>query len=249
MTLDRALSRAGVASRGDASEMIRAGRVSIDGRTVKDPMQWVEPARQVVRIDGRRLQPARKIYYALHKPKGVITSHGDPSGRKTVYDLLAGIRGAPVNAAKDNATSTRRKAASWLFPVGRLDQDTTGLLLLTNDSVFAERITNPTTKVNKTYWVKVNALLAPEELERLRSGLDIGRGEESGPADVAYVRDNGRFCWIELRITEGKNRQVRRVIEALGHKVLKLTRVRIGKLSLGDMPPGALREIRPSDVI
>jgi 23S rRNA pseudouridine2605 synthase len=237
LTLDRALSRFGIASRADAAVMIRSGRVTIDGRRVVEPLTWVEPAVQRIRLDGRRLQGARKVYYALHKPRGAITSHGDPRGRATIYDL-------PSVAA----LSRSGRQSDWLFPVGRLDQDTSGLLLLTNDSVFAERITNPATKVAKTYLVKINGMLPPQVLDRLRAGLDIGRGESSGPAKVTWLRDNGRFCWIELEITEGKNRQVRRMIQALGYEVLKLARIRIGRLQLAALAPGELRPIRPADV-
>ncbi len=257
MTLDRLLSRYGVSSRSAASEMIRAGRVTVNGRVANDPLQWVEPATDTVRLDGKRLKKATALYYALHKPKGYITSHGDPQGRPTVYDLIAKALNKTGSAEprrratgrEANEAADASAARKWLFPVGRLDQDTTGLLLLTNDSIFAERITNPLTKVPKTYLVKVNTLLQVEEMQRLRDGLDIGRGERTGPAQATWIRDNGRFCWIELRISEGKNRQVRRMIEALGHTVLKLTRTRIGKLSLGDLAPGELRPIQPSDVL
>ncbi|MHB8734662.1 MAG: pseudouridine synthase [Terriglobales bacterium] len=269
MTLDRVLSRMGVASRSDAVEMIRAGRVTVDGRVVTDPLYWIETARQTVRLDGARVKAQRRVYYALHKPRGVITSHGDPQGRKTVYDLLGStVASSPAPAQQARARlpkkprsksshvlstppspSTSVPDSRWLFPVGRLDQDTSGLLLLTNDSIFAERITNPATKVDKTYLVKVNALATEADLERLRNGLDIGRGEQSGPATITYLRDNGHFCWLEIVISEGKNRQVRRMIEALGYQVLKLVRTRIGKLELGDIPSGTVRAIQPSDVL
>lgn len=232
MTLDRLLSRYGIASRREAAALIVAGRVRVNGKPVRDPLAWIEPARSTVTLDQLRLKAARKIYFALNKPKGYITSHGDPRGRKTIYDLLPAEVGG-----------------KWLFPVGRLDQDTSGLLLLTNDSVFAERITNPLTKVGKIYLAKINGLIRAEELDRLRAGLDIGRGERSGPARAEKVRDNGHFCWIELEIGEGKNRQVRRMFAALGYSVLKLTRTRIGKLSLASLAPGALQPIRPSDVL
>lgn len=232
MTLDRLLSRRGIASRREAAELIAAGRVRVDGKPVRDPLHWVAPATATVTLDRAPLKAARRLYFALHKPKGYLTSHGDPRGRKTVYDLLP----PPL-------------AGQWLFPVGRLDLDTTGLLLLTNDSVFAERITNPATKVAKTYLTKINGLIRPEELDRLRAGLDIGRGERSGPARAEIVRDNGHFHWIELEIQEGKNRQVRRMFAALGYRVLKLTRIRIGKLNLASLTPGSLRPIAPGDVL
>lgn len=261
MTLDRVLSRWGVASRTVAAEMIRAGRVTVDGKAETDPQRWIDIRRQRVRLDGKQLQPPQPLYIALNKPKGYLTSHGDPLGRPTVYDLLAQQHEqapAVLDGGQREGLKTRQRRrllgeatreARWLFPVGRLDQDTTGLLLMTNDSLFAEQVTNPLTKVAKTYLVKVNALLSPAQLEQLRQGLDLGHGERSGPAQVTWLRDNGHFCWIELVIHEGKNRQVRRMIEALGYTVLKLTRIQIGALALGDLPLGRWKEIRPEDVV
>lgn len=251
MTLDRVLSRWGIASRTVAAEMILSGRVTVDHRIETDPQRWIDIRRQRVGLDGKLLQPPQPLYIALNKPQG----------RPTVYDLLAQQQEqapAVLDGEQREGLRTRQhrrllgeatREAKWLFPVGRLDQDTTGLLLMTNDSLFAEQVTNPLTNVAKTYLVKVNALLSPDELEQLRQGLNLGRGERSGPAQVTWLRDNGHFCWIELVIHEGKNRQVRRMIEALGHTVLKLTRIRIGALALGDLPVGGWKEIRPEDVL
>ncbi|MGH9534838.1 MAG: pseudouridine synthase [Terriglobales bacterium] len=230
MTLDRALSRYGLASRSAAAVMIRAGRVTVDGRVERNPLAWVAPGRAVLRLDRRRLTAARRVYWAINKPAGCITSHGDPSGRRTIYDLLP-------------------PGQRWLFPVGRLDQDTTGLLLLTNDSVFAERITNPGSKVEKAYLVKLNGLATVEAMARLRAGVDIGQGESSSAARVELARENPRVSWLEVTIAEGKNRQVRRMMAAVGYRVLKLTRIRIGRLALGGLAPGAMRAIRPEDVL
>lgn len=229
MTLDRVLSRLGLASRAAAAVMIQAGRVTVDGRIERNPLASVEPARQAVRLDRRRLRAAPKVYWAMNKPAGVITSHGDPHGRRTIYDLLP-------------------PGQRWVFPVGRLDQDTTGLLLLTNDSIFAERITNPALKVAKTYLVKLNALATPDAVAQLRAGVDLGRGERSQPAQVRPIRDNGRLSWLEVTIAEGKNRQVRRMMAAMGYRVLKLTRTRIGRLELGGLGPGQIRPITPAAV-
>lgn len=229
MTLDRALSRAGVASRTEAAQIIAAGRVRVEGRVVRDAGLWVTPARQRLELDGRPLERRQLQYLALHKPVGYITSHGDPEGRKTIYSLLG-------------------EAAPWVFPVGRLDRDTSGLLLLTNDSDFAERVTNPIQKVAKTYRAKVRPALKDSGLQRLRGGLDIGRGEHTAPARAELMRANDRFCWVEIEIAEGKNRQVRRMIEALGHRVERLVRTRIGGLELGNMHPGEVRTILPRNV-
>ncbi len=230
MTLDRALSRAGIASRTVARGIIAAGRVQLNGRPLTDPDAWVEPARQRITLDGQPLGSPRPLYLALHKPTGVITSHGDPDGRKTIYDIVG-------------------PQPSWYFPIGRLDQDTSGLLLLTNDSVFAERIANPVSKVTKTYRVKIEPAPTESQIERLRQGLDIGRGERTAPARVRRERATDAGCWLELEIKEGKNRQIRRMVEALGLKVVALERTRVGKLALGDLALGRVRPFKPETVV
>ncbi|HXR96551.1 MAG TPA: pseudouridine synthase [Terriglobales bacterium] len=231
MTLDRALSRAGIASRTVARGIIASGRIQVEGRRLTDPDAWVEPARQRITLDGKPLSRPRPLYLALHKPTGVITSHGDPDGRKTIYDLVG-------------------PQPSWYFPIGRLDQDTSGLLLLTNDSVFAERIANPVSKVTKTYRVCVEPPPTESQIERLRQGLDIGRGEHTAPARVRPERAaTAASLWLELEIKEGKNRQIRRMMEALGLKVVALERIRIGKLALGNLVPGAVRPFKPETVL
>ncbi|MGH9413973.1 MAG: pseudouridine synthase [Terriglobales bacterium] len=229
MTLDRTLSRAGVASRTEAAQLIAAGRVSVDGRVCRDAQQWVAPARQRVRFDGKPLTRPQPAYWALHKPIGVICSHGDTRGRKTIYDLVGPL-------------------STWYFSVGRLDQDSSGLLLLTNDSVFAERVANPDSGVSKTYHARVEPALDEAALARLCAGVDIGRSEHSSPARVHRLAQDGTG-WIGLTIHEGKNRQVRRMVEAVGSQVKELIRVRIGKLELGRLAAGHWRSIRPLDVI
>lgn len=229
MTLDRVLSRAGVASRTEAAGLIRAGRVRVDGRVCRDPGTWVAPRRQRLRLDGKPLARPRPYYWALHKPVGVICSHGDERGRKTIYDLVGEL-------------------PTWYFSVGRLDQDSSGLLLLTNDSVFAERIASPEQKIAKTYHVRVEPALGAAALQRLGAGLDIGRGERAAPAQVRRLARRGPG-WFEISICEGKNRQVRRMVEAAGSEVRELIRVRIGKLALGSLGEGQLRTIRPEDVL
>lgn len=229
MTLDRALSRAGLASRTEAARLITAGRVRVDGRVCRDPQVWVAPARQRVLLDGQPLARPRPAYWALHKPLGVICSHGDKRGRKTVYDLVGDL-------------------GTWYFSVGRLDQDTTGLLLLTNDSVFAERVASPEAKVSKTYHAHCTPPLSDAAVTQLQQGLDIGRGERSAPAQVRRLPRRGPE-WIALTVREGKNRQVRRMVEAVGSQVTELIRVRIGKLALGALPEGEMRRIRPGEVL
>jgi len=221
-TLDRVLSKAGIASRTTTRDWIQQGRVKVNGRIIRDPDHWVESAKDVVHLDGRRIRDEKKIYVVLNKPTGVVTSFGDNKERPTVYDHLKGLD-------------------RWVFPVGRLDMDTSGLLLLTNDTDFGERLLQPDSKVPKTYYGKVAGVVSLDEYFNLACGLDIGRGETTGPAIVREVRSTDKYTWFELTITEGKNRQVRRMFEAVGHPMLKLVRIRIGGLELGDLPIGKFK--------
>jgi pseudouridine synthase len=218
-TLDRILSKAGIASRTTTREWIQQGRVKVNGRVVRDPDHWVVTSKDVVHLDGRRVRDEKKIYIALNKPTGLVTSFGDDRNRSTVYECL-------------------KEVDRWVFPVGRLDLDTSGLLILTNDTQYGERLLQPESKVPKTYYGKVAGVVTMDEYFMLAYGLEIGRGESTGPAIVREVRSTDKYTWFELTITEGKNRQVRRMFEALGHRMLKLVRIRIGGLSLGDLPIG-----------
>ncbi|MGA3167720.1 MAG: pseudouridine synthase [Terriglobia bacterium] len=229
MTLDRVLSRFGLASRSAAREAIVAGRMKVNGRIVRDPDVWVSPSRDTFHLDGQRLKPARKRYLLFYKPKGVITSHGDPAGRETIYKYLG----------EEN---------QWVAPVGRLDKDTSGLLLLTNDTEFADFVTNPESEVPKTYLVKANALLSEEVIARLNAGVEMQRGDFAQPLSVRRREDRGKYTWLEVVLTEGKNREVRRMIEAVGFRVLKLVRTHIGPLSLAGLEVGKWRELSPSEV-
>jgi 23S rRNA pseudouridine2605 synthase len=222
VTLDRVLSKAGIASRTITREWIQQGRVKVNGRVVRDPDHWVESAKDIVHLDGRKIREEKKIYVALNKPTGVVTSFGDKDNRPTVYDQLKGLD-------------------RWVFPVGRLDMDTSGLIILTNDTEYGERLLQPESKVPKTYYGKVAGVVTPDEYLQLAHGLDIGRGEQTGPAKVREVRSTDKYTWFELIITEGKNRQVRRMFEAIGHPVLKLVRLQIGGLKLADLPVGKYR--------
>jgi 23S rRNA pseudouridine2605 synthase len=218
-TLDRVLSKAGIASRTTARDWIQQGRVKVNGRIVRSPELWVESRKDVVHLDGLRIREEKKIYVALNKPTGVITSFGDNKSRPTVYDYL-------------------KELERWVFPVGRLDMDTSGLLILTNDTVYGETLLQPESKVAKTYYGKVAGNLTQDDYFQLACGLDIGRGEWTGPAVVREIRANDKYTWFELSITEGKNRQVRRMFEAIGHPIMKLVRIRIGGLGLEDLPIG-----------
>ncbi len=225
MTLDRVLSRFGLASRTEAREAIRSGRLKVNGRVVRDPELWVRPEKDTIQFDGARLKHARRIYLAFYKPKGVVTSHGDPEGRKTVYDCLG-------------------ENARWVAPVGRLDKDTSGLLLLTNDTTFADLIANPESRVPKTYHVKLNALAGAEVIERLNAGVEMKRGDWARPESVRRIEDRGKYTWLEVVLTEGKNREVRRMVEAVRFKVLKLVRTRIGPVTIEGLEVGQSRPLR-----
>ncbi len=227
-TVARLLSRLGVCSRTAASEWIRAGRVRVDGAVVRDPERWVDPARSRVTLDGKRVEAASELVLALHKPRGYVTTASDPEGRRTVYELLADV-------------------PSWVGPVGRLDRDTSGLLLFTNDTELAERITSPASRLPKTYRVRARPALPDEALAALRKGVELDDGP-TRPAEVTSLRRYKGYCLLELTITEGRNRQVRRMLRAVGGKVDGLKRVRIGPIELGLLPSGAWRKLRAREI-
>jgi 23S rRNA pseudouridine2605 synthase len=229
VTLDRAFSKAGMFSRTEALRKIKSGAVKVNGKVVREPASWVSLSRDSIRCDGQTLRERRKIYLMLYKPTGVVTSHGDPGQRKTVYDLLTGLE-------------------EWVFPVGRLDLDTSGLLIMTNDTALGEQMTNPLSKVPKTYQLKINFHPTPEQLDQLERGIELGKGETTLPAKVKVLRENDKYSFLELVLVEGKNRQVRRMIEALGGRVMKLVRTRIGSLALGDLPIGRYRILSPQEL-
>jgi pseudouridine synthase len=221
-TLDRVLSKAGIASRTTTREWIEQGRVKVNGRVIRNPDHWVESSKDTVHLDGLKVREEKKIYVALNKPTGVVTSFGDDRNRPTVYDYL-------------------KKLDRWVFPVGRLDMDTSGLLILTNDTEFGEALLQPESKVPKTYYGKVAGIVTSDQYFTLAFGMEIGRGEITAPAIVREVRVSDKYTWFELTISEGKNRQVRRMFEAIDHPMLKLVRIRIGKLALQDIPVGSFK--------
>jgi pseudouridine synthase len=251
MTLDRVLSRYGVASRTVAREMIRAGRVRVNGRVRRDPDSWVTAGtghqgkghgKDVIQLDSLRLKPERKLYMLFYKPKGVIVSHGDPSGRKTIYDYLQESPGS------DGPELGPGGKAAWLAPAGRLDKDTSGLLILTNDTEFAHFVTSPDSGVRKTYLVKVSGLMSDEAIAQFASGVRMKRGDEAKPLSVRRTEDRGKYTWLEIILTEGKNREVRRMVEAVGFKVLKLVRIAIGALTLAGLEVGASRPLTSTEI-
>ncbi|HEX2831548.1 MAG TPA: pseudouridine synthase [Thermoanaerobaculia bacterium] len=227
-TLERVLSKAGIGSRTEARKWIGAGRVKVNGRVEGDPNRWVDLERDRVTFDDKPIEKSAAVYLLLHKPTGYLTTYRDPEGRKTIYDLLPD---------RDR----------YLFPVGRLDMDTSGLLILTNDTAFAERMTNPDYHVPKTYVVKASRFLNDEQLERLRGGIELRDGM-TRPAIVSRLRDPGGRTVFEITITEGRNRQVRRMVEALDAKVVSLARIAIGSVLLGELPLGETRELTKDEV-
>jgi 23S rRNA pseudouridine2605 synthase len=229
MTLDRVLSRFGLASRTTACGQIRAGRVKVNGSVTRDPDAWVRPADDIFHLDGKRLKPARKIYLLFYKPKGVITSHGDPGARDTIYDYLdAGL--------------------PWVVPVGRLDKDTSGLLLLTNDTDFADFVTDPASGIPKRYLVKLNGIISDVTIATLAAGIRMKRGDWARPRSVRRIADRGKYSRLEVVLEEGKNREVRRMMEAAGSQVLKLVRTGIGPLTLEGLEIGKYRRLAPEEV-
>jgi 23S rRNA pseudouridine2605 synthase len=227
-TLERVLSKAGLGSRTEARRWVGDGRVKVNGRVEGDPNRWIDLDKDRVSFDDRPIESADRVYLLLYKPKGYLTTYRDPEGRKTIYDLL------PENAG-------------YLFPVGRLDLDTSGLLILTNDTAFAERLTNPVYHIPKTYLVHASRHLSDEELERLRSGLELKDGP-TRPAGVQRLRERGGRTVFEITITEGRNRQVRRMVEALDAKVLKLVRTAIGPVTAGTLEPGETRPLSAEEL-
>jgi 23S rRNA pseudouridine2605 synthase len=224
--LAKHLAHAGIASRRAAEEIIAAGRVTVDGETVTDPARGVTGA-EAIAVDGEALahRAPQRLVYALHKPSGVVSTAHDPQGRRTVVDLLPGV-------------STR------LYPVGRLDADTTGLILLTNDGELANRLTHPRYEVPKTYRARVaNGPVGERALRALREGVDLDDGR-TAPAAVRALGPGE----LELTIREGRKRQVRRMLDAVGHPAIALRRVAFGPLRLGDLAPGAHRRLSAAEV-
>jgi 23S rRNA pseudouridine2605 synthase len=231
LSLARALSKFGVCSRSEAVRWIEAGRVAVDGHEVRWPQRRIDPRKNRICVDGLHVgDDTGRVVLALHKPVGYITSRVDPGGRPTVYDLI-------------------RDVDRWVFPVGRLDRDSSGLLILTNDHRLGQRLTDPNHHVPKTYHVLVAGVPDAETLRALREGVPLGDGTVSRPARVrALGAGRGAQAWLEIVLTEGKNRQVRRMCAGVGHEVRELVRVAIGALALGDLPPGRWRELTPAEM-
>jgi pseudouridine synthase len=195
---------------------------------IENPDHWIDFDRDRILFDGKPLRTKERVCILLYKPTGHVTTFKDPEGRPTVYDLIAEVE-------------------TFVSPVGRLDLDTSGLLILTNDTQLVERLTNPDHKVPKTYLVKCADLIPDEAIERLTNGVDLSDGP-TRPAVVKRVRDSGKYSHLEITLTEGRNRQVRRMIEAVGSKVLKLVRTKIGRIPIGDLRIGSWRMLEPREI-
>ena len=230
MRLQKYMAMCGVAARRKCEEMIAAGRVTVNGRVIAEMGTQVEEQDEVL-VDGVRITPEEEKRYVLyHKPAGEVTTVSDEKGRETVMDRF---RDFPVR----------------LYPVGRLDYDSEGLLLLTNDGALAQRLTHPSCEVDKVYLARVTGNPSNETIDRLRRGVYMeGDERRTYPADVRVVRDESLFSDILVTIHEGRNRQVRRMFDAVGHKVLLLRRVRFGPLELGNLRRGEWRELTAQEV-
>jgi 23S rRNA pseudouridine2605 synthase len=222
--LERALSKLGLASRSEARALIDDGRVSIDGRRAGDPRALVVPERVQISIDGRSVARTAWRLVLLHKPRGVVTTKRDPEGRRTVYDTLRAAGPPPPGSGE-----------AWLdrlVPVGRLDLASTGLLLLTSDTRLADWLTDPRNAIVRRYVVTIRRALQPEALSTLPA-----------PATVTVLKRSNRETHLIVELTEGKNREIRRMFEAIGHEVTRLKRIAFGGLELGELQPGRWREV------
>jgi len=227
--LQKILSAAGIASRRAAEDIILEGRVRVNGKVVTELGAKADPDHDHVKVDGKLINPKQpKAYIMLNKPAGFVTTMSDPEGRPIVAHLLKGVK-------------------VRVYPVGRLDYDTEGLLLLTNDGDFAHLVTHPRHELPKTYLVKVKGFLEDRNVENLEQGVFLKDGR-TAPAKVRKLRKEESNSWVEITIHEGRKRQVRRMIDFTGHSVIKLKRTKVGNLNLGDLPVGAYRHLTLDEV-
>jgi 23S rRNA pseudouridine2605 synthase len=225
--LTKYIASCGVASRRHAERLVTSGRVQVAGKTVLDPAFDVDDQMEV-HVEGRAIGPERREYYVLNKPVGVVSTAHDPEGREKVTDLVP--------------------SAARLYPVGRLDAGTSGLILLTNDGELANRLTHPSFEVEKSYRARVRGTLAEPALERLRAGVVLDDGHTTAPATVRVLGRGDGDTELEFTVHEGRKRQVRRMCEAIGNPVVALERTRLGSLELGTLGPGAWRPLEPEEI-
>lgn len=229
VSLNRALSKLGLCSRKQAELLIAEGRVRVSGKVVRDPSLCVDLNRDRIAVDGARIAAEAKVYLMVNKPRGLVTTRDDPEGRGTVYDCLTGLD------------------LPFVSPVGRLDKASEGLLLMSNDTHWANGLLDPASHVAKTYHVQIGA--APDEamLARFRKGADVD-GELLTASSIDLLRSGGRTAWLEIVLDEGRNRQIRRLFGAFDVEVLRLVRVAIGGLQLGELPKGKARHLTPEEL-
>jgi 23S rRNA pseudouridine2605 synthase len=227
--LQKIIAAAGIASRRTAEQYVQQGRVSVNGKVVTRLGAKADPGKDEIRIDGRII-PTRveKLYFALHKPAGYVTSLKDPEGRPVVTDLLRSVR-------------------ERVYPVGRLDYDSEGLLILTNDGDFAHRLQHPRHEVPKTYLVKVRGSLSAKEVRLLQEGVELEDGVFV-PDNVRPEKTNPKSSWFQIVVSEGRNRVIRRAFDALGHPVQRLIRIAVGNLMLGDLADGEYRVLTRREI-
>lgn len=228
--LQKILAQAGIASRRKSEELILAGKVTVNGEVVTELGTKADPTVDEITVNGRSIAAEKKVYYMLNKPKGVITSASDPEGRKTVQNYMDGVK-------------------ERVYPVGRLDYDSEGLLIMTNDGELANFLTHPKHHVPKTYLVTVEGVPHGEALEKFRQGIKLEDGMTQ-PAEAEYydVDTDKKQATIRVTIYEGRNRQIRRMFEALSHKVIRLKRISFGELLIGNLKRGIYRPLTKQEV-
>lgn len=225
VSLARILSKLGYCSRAEAERLIESGKVSVNSRVIRNTSARYSPDHDAFEVEGVLLGKKKFVYIMMNKPVGVVTTRSDERGRKTVYDLLD------------------KDIDQWVFPVGRLDKETSGLLLMTNDHQFGEYLTNPDSHIPKTYRVELNGSLSQHHIKQFSEGMRL-EDKRLMPALVKSISDN----IIEMTIYEGKNRQVRKMCEALGFHVVSLQRIKIGDLTLNDLKPGSWRRLNVTEI-
>jgi len=231
--LQKLISAAGISSRRHAEELITAGKVTVNGKTVTELGAKADPDHDHIKVNGRLINPQLKrhqhVYVLLNKPRGYLTSMSDPEDRPLAVDLIP-------------------KALARLHTVGRLDFNTEGLLLLTNDGELTNIVTSAKNEIGKLYEVKVKGIPSDKAIERLRRGIEIGEGERTAPAEVRRLRESKTNAWFEVKLFEGRNQQVRKMFDAIGHSVVKLVRSEIGPLQIGFMRAGDWRHLTPREI-
>ncbi|MGC8795771.1 pseudouridine synthase [Thermodesulfovibrio sp.] len=226
--LQKILSDFGIASRRKAEELIKEGRVTVNGQ-IAQLGQKADPEKDYIKVDGKLLiRPEPKVYYAFYKPRKVITSLIDPQGRLTIKNFLKGIK-------------------FKVYPVGRLDYDSEGLLILTNDGELAYRVMHPSSEIEKTYLVKVDGIIEPETIEKLRKGIKI-EGKLAIPVSVNFIKKLKANSWIKITLHEGRKRQIRKMLERVGHPVIRLIRISIDGIKLGELKPGEYRALTKEEI-